>query len=122
MAVVDARDAEQKTFSAKYFTQSVAVSISSSGDNIIVSGVSGQRMRIVAFALQAQGTVNWKFMSGVTNLTGVFNWQTREGLAQKIEPPAALFSTLTGDNLIINLSGAVSVTGWVTYYAEIPIT
>src|SRR5712691_9582119 len=88
--------------------KSVAISVSASGDNTIVPAVSGKRIKVVAYTLQAVGTVNAKWRDGSSaDLTGQFNFQAREGISPAASPPGWLFGTSAGNALVLNLSGAI---------------
>lgn len=106
------------TTTGKY-VKTVAIAVSSSGDNEIVAAVTGRRIKVTSFSIQATGTVNAKWKDGgSTDLTGAYNWQAREGIAMGLAAPAFLFATTAGNALNLNLSGAVSVVGHVSYFDE----
>lgn len=106
-------------FSTGKTPKSAKIDVSASGDNTIVASVVGKKIKVNAFAIQAIGTVNTKWKDGAsTDLTGAFNWQAREGLANAIEVPSSLFETSVGNALVLNLSAAVQVVGWVSYWDD----
>lgn len=96
--------------------QSAPISVSSSGDNVVVAGQVNKQLRIFGYSLQATGTVNIKWKNGAVDLTGAYVLQAREGLGHFGSLPG--FSTDTGSGLILNLSAPVQVVGFVTYYVE----
>ena len=100
--------------------QSAAVNVSSAGDNIIVAGVAGKRLKVLCFSLQAYGTVQtfWADGSGAAPLTGPYTFQAREGICFGVPQPSILFGTSAGNDLVLNLSGGVQVVGHVTYWAQ----
>ena len=93
-----------------------------SGDNTIVSAVSGKRIRVLSGCLVSSGTVNVRFESGAggTALTGQMNLVANTGF---IIPFCEVgnFQTNYSQLLNLELSGAVSVDGWIVYQ-EIPET
>jgi len=94
------------------------IDVSSSGDNEVVPAIAGKMILVYAFSFQAVGTVNVKFTDGAggSDLTGAFNFQAREGIAPPgIQPPAYLFGTSVSNALILNLSAAIAVKGYVSY-------
>jgi hypothetical protein len=95
----------------------VSVNISSSGDNTIVSGSTIGRNLIHALSLVAASAVTVTIKLG-SRTVGTFalsaggsinlsNLASQEG--------GAFYECLTGEAFIINLSGAVNVTGTVKY-------
>jgi hypothetical protein len=92
-----------------------AIAVSASGDNAVVSAVAGKKIRVVKYTLSAAGSVVVKFRSGSSaDLTGPFALATFGGLGGSY-CPLGLFETAAGESLVINLSGAVSVAGHLTY-------
>lgn len=88
-----------------------------SGDNEIIAAVSGKKIRVVNGLLVMTGTaVTIRFESGAggTALTGQM-----QPAAGNILPfgycPVGHFETAAGSALNMELSGAQSVDGWVTY-------
>lgn len=98
------------------------IAASSSGANQIVAGVTGVRYRVIAFAISFSGSVNAKWQTGTTDVTGLF-YGAAAAVAQsptlpvptrQVQPPAQ-FETNAGDDLTLNLSGATAVGGYVCY-------
>jgi len=90
------------------------VSASGSGDNPIVSAVTGKKIRVLHYVVSASGSVNWKWKSGAsTDLTGLSYGVANTNLSAV--SPAGLFETAAGQPLNLNLSAAVAVGGHVTY-------
>lgn len=98
--------------------KSAAIDVSNAGNNTIVSAVSGRRIKVVAYSIQAVGTVNVKFTDGAIDLTGPFSFQAREGNAFGVPAPSWMFGTSAGAALVLNLSDAVAVNGFVTYFDD----
>ena len=94
----------------------VAVSVSASGDNTLVAGVAGYQIAVREFALVPAGAVNATIKSGAsTNLTGAMPLGgSLAGLTGDYSP-ADHFLTNAGDPLVLNLSAAVAVNGYLIY-------
>lgn len=97
-----------------------AVAASSSGDNTLVAAVASRRILILGCVLIAAGAVNIRLEDGAggTALTGVMALTTNSGFTL---PFSEVGWNKTSVNTLLNLelSGAVSVAGVLTY-AEIP--
>ena len=94
----------------------------SSGDNEVVAAVPGKRIRVISAFLVAAGAVNVRFESGAagTALTGQMNLTTNVGFSLNAAfdakgRPKGHFQTAKGESLNLELSGAVSVDGSLTY-------
>lgn len=87
-----------------------------SGDNTIVAAVTSKKIRVLNVVLVASAAVNVRFESGAggTALTGVINLAANGGFAPGY-CPAGHFETAAGALLNLELSGAVSVDGWIVY-------
>jgi hypothetical protein len=88
----------------------------SSGDNTLVAAVPGKKIRVISYVLVSSGTVNTRFESGAggTALTGQMNWVANTGVAGSYNPTGH-FETLAGQLLNLELSGATSVDGYLSY-------
>lgn len=90
------------------------IEASSAGNTQVVAAVSGKRIRVVAYALVAGGSVNVRFRSGsTTNLTGSMRLVEAGGIAHSFD--GGLFQTAVSEPLIINLSTNTQVGGYVVY-------
>lgn len=108
----DSRDQNRSYKSAK-------ITSAASGDNTVVTGVSTKLIKVHAIVLNATGTVNAKWKDGAsTDLTGPMNFQAREGYTINVQPPAFLLATSAGNALILNLSAAVEVDGFISYWDD----
>jgi hypothetical protein len=89
----------------------------SSGDNTIVAAVPGFKIRVLSLFLLSAGTVNVRFESGAsgTALTGQMNLVANTGFALGYNPFGWFDDTAPGTLLNLELSGAVSVDGALTY-------
>lgn len=91
------------------------IAASSSGDNTLIAAVTGKKIRVVEYMLVAAGTVSVKFRSGATpDLTGAMPMVANSSLVGGY-CPVGMFETVAGLPLTLNLSGAVAVTGHLTY-------
>jgi len=100
---------------------SAPISCSSSGDNQIIAGVTGRRIRVCGYVLSGGGNVAAKWRSATTDKTGLLNVSVVNpftvGMPSLggIGEPFGWFDCATGEALNLNLSGAVAVGGHVLY-------
>ena len=95
------------------FTQ---INASASGDNTIIAAVTSKKLRVLSLSLMAAGTVNARWASGTgtsTPLSGLLPLVANSGYSNN--SPFGLFETAAGSLLNLNLSGAVAVTGHLSY-------
>ena len=87
-----------------------------SGDNTIVAAVTGKKIRVLQAFLVSAGTVNTRFESGAggTALTGQMNLIANTGFVLPFSP-LGWFETAASTLLNLELSGAISVDGSLTY-------
>ena len=92
------------------------IDVASNGDNTIVAAVTGKKIRVYQIVLVAANTVTVRFESGAsgTALTGQMSLTTNSGFASGWSP-VGHFDTAEGALLNLELSGAVSVDGWLIY-------
>ena len=89
------------------------INATTSGDTQVVAAVSNRRIVVVAFGVIASATVNIRFRSGTTDITGSMRLVEGGGIAHSYD--AGLFQTATGQALNINLSANATVGGYVVY-------
>jgi len=89
------------------------ISATSSGDTQVVPAVSNRRIVVVAFGVIASATVNIRFRSGSTDITGAMRLVEGGGIAHSYD--AGLFQTAVNQPLNINLSANATVGGYVVY-------
>jgi hypothetical protein len=89
------------------------INATTSGNTQVVGAVSGKRIRVIAFAVVANATVNIKFQSGTTDITGSMRVVEGGGIAHAYD--GGLFQTAVGQALNINLSANATVGGYVVY-------
>lgn len=88
--------------------------VSSSGDNQVVALVSGKKIRVLQWRVSANGSVNTKWRSATTDISGL-SYLIQYASAGGSYSPVGRFETASGAALNINLSAAVSVSGEICY-------
>ena len=98
--------------------KSVPITASLSGTNVVVAAVPGKRLKVFSFGIQVtSGTCGAKFTDGASaDMTGRFAFNSREGLAFAVAPPAYLFGTSIGNALVLDMDSAVNFAGFVSYW------
>ena len=92
------------------------ISGATDGNNTIVAATAGKRVRVIGLHMVAAGAVASRFESaaGGTALTGVMTMIT--GVPFTAYNPLGLFEQdVVNEVLNLELSGAVQVSGWLTY-------
>lgn len=87
---------------------------SASGNTSVVALVSGKKIRVLRASFVANGSVNVKFQSNTTDVTGLW-YMTQFASGGGGYCPVGLFETASGEALNINLSASVAVQGIITY-------
>jgi hypothetical protein len=100
--------------------KTAVISESASGDNEVVAAVAGRRIRVCGYVLSFGGTVNAKWRSATTDLTGLLYGVLGTAVEAPVGPqqPGGVpgwFETAVGEALNLNLSGATAVGGHVSY-------
>ena len=95
------------------------IAVAGSGDNVIVSAVSGKKLRVVSGFMIAAGDVDAYFVDGadtalVGDGTNGMDLAANSGFTMPFNP-VGWFETGSGQSLDLNLSGAVRVAGCITY-------
>lgn len=87
-----------------------------SGDNTLVAPIPNTKIRVLAVFLVAAAAVNARFESaaGGSALSGQMNLAANGGFVLPFNP-GGWFETNAGELLNLELSGAVSVDGSLTY-------
>lgn len=111
---------------AKSFTTSASAEVV--GYSAVASpgyGATGKRIKVIAYELNANGTVNVKFQSGgATDIYGSTLWYLAQfsGVTKPIslinDQPVVLMQTAAGASLSVNLSAAQAVSGTILYFVE----
>lgn len=100
------------------------INASSSGDNTLLAANANARIRVHAYVIVAAGAVSVTFKSGGSTLTGAMPLAANGGVSSPsaiptpVEQLACLFFTAKNEALVLNLSGAVAVTGHFSYTLE----
>jgi hypothetical protein len=103
---------------------SAAITASGSGDNTVVAAVTGKKVRVQRYEISASGAVNAKWKSGAsTDLTGLLYLAAAGDTADADASDSGagddfLFETAAGSALVLNLSAAVAVGGFIDYTLE----
>lgn len=87
-----------------------------SGDNTLVAAVTGKKIRVLSYVLVASGAVTVRFESGAsgTALTGQMSLAANGGISAPFNENG-YFETAAGVLLNLELGGAVSVDGHLSY-------
>lgn len=93
------------------------INVASSGDNTIVAAVTGKKIRVISFIMRNAGAVDIRFESGAggTALTGVMETEAADPAIVAPFNPTGWFETAAGALLNLELGGAVSVDGLLSY-------
>ena len=98
------------------------ISGATSGNNTLVAGVTGKKIKVLSMCLIVSGDVDVRFESGAgtTPLTGVMSLAA-DGNGFMLSPAMPgyhWFETAAAALLNLELSAAVQVSGFLTYYTE----
>lgn len=93
-------------------TQAV-VNFSASGNNIVIPGIAGKRIKVLQYFFVIAAATNLTFQSASTPLSGPLDFGSNAADVQDfIQLP---LTCLPGDAFIINSSSAVQVGGTIWY-------
>ena len=81
-------------------------------NTLVVASVSTLKIRVHQYLIHGGGTVNAKFQSNTTDITGLHYLVLSGGAAPSFSP-VGLFETSAGQSLNINLSLSIPIGGWV---------
>ena len=90
------------------------IDVASAGDNTIVSGVTGKKIRVLQYAFICAGAVTVTFKSGTTPISGDMSFASNGGISTPFSP-VGIIETAAGEDLVLNLSAAASVSGHLVY-------
>ena len=101
-------------------TYFAAINAASSGNNEIVAAVSGKKIKVVSYLIVAAGTVTATWKSASTALSGAIPLVANSGAAAAPdgEYGGHWLETARGEALNLVLSGAIAVTGHISYALE----
>ena len=94
-----------------------AIAAASSGDNTLVTGVAGKRIRVLSAHLTMTGTavtIRFESAAGGTALTGQMTPLQGTSISLPFSP-LGHFQTVAGELLNLELGGAQAVAGWLVY-------
>ena len=84
--------------------------VSASGDNVLVAGTAGKKIRVLSFAVgPVAGAVNVYFKSATSGAVSSTKYLPASGGLGRTYSPMGHFETVAGEGLSINLSAAVNV-------------
>ncbi len=94
----------------------VDLDVSANGDNVAIAAVGGKIIRVINGLLIASAAVTIKFTDGLagTSVSGRCAVIANGGF-QIPYAPTGNFQTSVSNALVLNLSGAVQVGGWLSY-------
>ena len=100
--------------STKLTPKFAAISESSSGSQEIVAAVATKKIRVLSYAIVVNGTVNVKWQSDATDITGLMYFIANTGISAGYNPKGH-FETAAGEALNLNLSAGVALGGHISY-------
>jgi hypothetical protein len=94
-----------------------AISTAASGVSTVVAAVASKKIRVLSYRFQADADVSVKFRdnTAAVDLTGAVATGAKGGGGGASFSPVGHFETAAGNALSISLSGAVQVSGHLTY-------
>lgn len=95
--------------------QFAAIDAATSGDNTLVSGSAGNQIIVLNYLLVSGGTVNATFSDGTTPFSGAIPLVANGGASFPGDVDSPAFKVTEGEDLILELSGAVQVSGHLAY-------
>lgn len=116
MSAVSQRVDTVKNGSVDLYPVYVKIDAASNGNNTLVSGVAGYKIRVLCGSMTAANTVTAKFQSAAsgTDLTGAISLAVASQ-HQLAYSPVGHFQTDSGALLNLALSSNVQVSGWLVY-------
>lgn len=99
------------------------VAATSSGNTSVVAAVTGKRICVTRVMVVTKTALDLKFQSATTDITGAMGYAAgggwRDGIARNADDADdCLFETAVGEALNINLSGAGTVGGYISYFTR----
>ena len=92
------------------------INIAGAGDNTILAAVAAKKHKIVKMVFICAAPVDIIIKSGANSLTGLMSFSTNGGMT--FDGDFYPLEMNTNEAFIINLSGAVQVSGWIEYFTE----
>lgn len=100
------------------------IDATSAGDNVILAGVVGKRIRVLAYILAISNNSYIRWKSGTTPISGEMHMSGGSNMAIHMGdqwPGGGLPVLVTepGEALVLNVGGAVTVGGHMTYMESV---
>ncbi len=96
--------------------KSAAISFTTTGDNTIVAAAAGKLIVVVALLLVSTAPTNITVKDGTNLLSGAMPLAAGIPLVLPVDPTVDWYATTAAaNNLILNQSGAVQISGTVWY-------
>ena len=93
-----------------------AINAATADTHRIVAGVPGKKIRVPNMHYRAYGTVTLTWKSGSDALGGPEALEKGWGVSDRWAPFGYFFETAEGEDLNLELSDSVQVTGWLNYH------
>lgn len=87
-------------------------------NEIVAAAGAGKKIRVFAVKLVAGGAVSTTWQTAATALEGAVPHAANGGYTESVDPPAFLFETAANEALNLLSSGAVQVSGRVSYWIQ----
>lgn len=100
------------------FTQAINFTAGGAGDSTVRAVAAGKKFIIFYLHLESSASIDMILKSGTTELTGVIAITGTQVYDFEASGAPILKAAASGDDFIINVSGAADVDGWA-YMAEI---
>lgn len=98
---------------------SAKIDFSGSGDNTIVSGQAGKKIKLASLVLTVGGETNLTLKAGATAITGPMDFGGTDEPRGIVDTHGyCALELATGQSFVINSSAAVQVSGYVTGYID----
>ena len=96
------------------------IDTATAGANTLVAGVTGKKIQVIQYTLNAVADNTMTFKSATNKLTGPMSLSASEVIISVTAPSTyqtvnALFETNSGESLILTLANATQVSGHYTY-------
>lgn len=98
--------------------KTTAINHATAADHVLQAIAAGRLFVVTAVYLQTEGTVDVTFKSGATAITGPIAMATAaQSTFFWTNAGSPIFrGRAGGDDLVMTLSGAIQVNGWITYF------
>lgn len=101
--------------SERFYAQHAKIDAAASGDNTLVAvSASTLKIKVLAYTLVTAAAVDVAFRSDTTAISGLMSFDANSGVSAYCGSIGCT-TTAAGEDLNLNLSGAVQVSGTLTY-------